>query len=227
MTRGLFITGTGTGVGKTLVTAALCWQIRGEGLGVQALKPVLSGYKATDKCNDAAVLLRSMGKSVNKETVAAIAPWRYKAPLSPHLAARKEVGPVAAKAVAQFCRMQAKASAVNISLVEGAGGILSPLNERETMRDLARQLTYPCIMVGGTYLGAISHMLCALESLAQTDLQLRGVVISQSEHCAGLAETAEAIGQFAQGSVNVYTIARTTIADEPWKSVPSLKALWR
>ncbi|MFQ5348786.1 MAG: AAA family ATPase, partial [Rhodothalassiaceae bacterium] len=79
----LFITATGTGLGKTLLTATLAHQLRRRDTAVRALKPVLSGYDESDPENDAAVLLRAGGQQADADAQAAIAPWRFAAPLSP------------------------------------------------------------------------------------------------------------------------------------------------
>ena len=87
----LFVTGTGTAIGKTLVTAALCHELRARGRPVRALKPVLSGYDPADRHeSDPGILLASLGEAVTEEAVAAITPWRFSAPLSPDMAAARE-----------------------------------------------------------------------------------------------------------------------------------------
>src|SRR5438309_11970589 len=85
--RRLFITAVGTGVGKTLVTTILCHQLTRMGRPVSAVKPIVSGFSAEDPDNDPALILRSLGRSPTADAMTAIAPWRFAAPLSPHLAA--------------------------------------------------------------------------------------------------------------------------------------------
>ena len=104
---GLFITGVGTGVGKTLVTTILCHQLRAMGRRVNALKPVVSGFVEGDPESDPALILRSLGIAPTTEAIAAITPWRFAAPLSPHLAARREGRSVSREDVVRFCREQA------------------------------------------------------------------------------------------------------------------------
>src|SRR5690348_8678812 len=102
--RGLFITGVGTGVGKTLVTTILCHQLREMGRSVCALKPVVSGFADDDPASDPALILRSLGITPTAEGIASISPWRFAAPISPHLASRREGRSVSLEDVVRFCR---------------------------------------------------------------------------------------------------------------------------
>ena len=90
MSGQFFITSTGTGIGKTLVTASLCWQLQKEGESVTALKPVISGYDATDLTNDSAQILMGCGVEPTPSAQEAISPWRFRAPLAPTMAAAKD-----------------------------------------------------------------------------------------------------------------------------------------
>ena len=85
--KSLFITSSGTEIGKTLVTAALCHQLTARGLKVQALKPVVSDFNDGDLETDTAVLLHALGQSATAENIDAMSPWRFQAPLSPDMAA--------------------------------------------------------------------------------------------------------------------------------------------
>jgi dethiobiotin synthetase len=117
---GLFITGVGTGVGKTLVTTILCHQLRELGRRVSALKPVVSGFVDDDPESDPALILRSLRIAPTREAVASISPWRFIAPISPHLAARHEGRSVTLAEVGQFCCEHAAKNG-SIRLIEGAG----------------------------------------------------------------------------------------------------------
>lgn len=201
----LFITGVGTEVGKTYVTAALIRALRAQGVAVDAFKPVLSGFDAArPQDSDAGVLLEALGRPMSE--IEAIAPFRYIAPLSPPLAAAREGKTIDFDAVAGACRAR---MGEGLLLVEGAGGVMSPLTERETMLDLIEELGLPVLLVAGTYLGAISHALTAIEVLRGRRLI---VAVSESaEPGASLAETCEAIASF--GRVPVTAIARGGTAE--------------
>jgi dethiobiotin synthetase len=200
-----FITSSGTGTGKTFVTTALCRELRAQGKKVTALKPVISGYM--EENSDTALILQSCGLAVNAKTIDGISPWRFAAPLSPHMAAAREGKTIALEMLVAFCRKAATADTT--LLVEGAGGVMAPLNNDHTMLDWMAALGWPVILVGGTYLGAISHMLTALKVLQNQPLQVTGIVISESEaSTVGLAETAETMEIFVRGAIPVVKIAR-------------------
>ena len=143
----LFVTATGTEIGKTLVTAALCHELRVAGRPVRALKPVLSGYDpATLAESDPGILLASLGEAVTEEAVAAIAPWRFAAPLSPDMAAAREGRRLDLAAILAFCR----AAEGDPLLIEGIGGAMVPLDDDHTVLDwISAELGAPALVVAG------------------------------------------------------------------------------
>ena len=221
MTDALFITGTGTGIGKTFFTAALTRALIRAGKRVQAIKPVVSGY-ADDCASDPARLLSAMNIPHTAEAIGAIAPWRYRAPLSPHLAARMEGNPPTLQEVVSFCRGHAHARP-DALLVEGAGGIMSPLNEHHVFLDLAAALGHEAVLLCGGYPGSISHALTAIAALGSRGLALRAVVVNAA---AGghkeAAAAADAIRQFAPGPLSVYNLPHAEHAD----SIDESEAPW-
>jgi dethiobiotin synthetase len=222
---GLFITGVGTGVGKTLVTTILGHQLRELGRRVNALKPVVSGYVEGDPESDPALILRSQGIAPTTEAITAITPWRFAAPISPHLAARREGRSVSREDVVRFCR-EAGADVRAIRLIEGAGGVMSPMTSDATCLDLIADLGDPVILVTGTYLGALSHTLTALEALRGRDATVRGIVVSESADSVGLAETVEALRTFGVPNIPIYPLPR--LAGDPpsrWRTGPTLTGI--
>ncbi len=164
--RGLFITSVGTGIGKTLVTAMLCHQLTRASRSMRALKPVVSGFRADDPTSDPCLILRSLGRDPTAEAIAAIAPWRFEQPIAPHLAARREGRVLAIEEIVQFCTAGfCQRDAFDHLLIEGAGGVMAPIDEKHTVLDLIVRLGHPAVLVTGSYLGAISHTLTALEVL--------------------------------------------------------------
>lgn len=211
---GVFVTGTGTDVGKTFVAAALIRHLRRHGRSVQAFKPLLSGYDpAAVAASDPGVLLAAGGQAITEAAVAAIAPWRYAAPLSPDLAAAAEGTAVDFDAVVAFSRDAARRAP--IVLIEGVGGVMVPLDQSRTVLDWMTALRFPVIVVAGSYLGTISHTLTALYALAQRNLDIACVVINESlAPGAGLEATAASIGRFAP-SVEIVPLARVPAGAEP------------
>lgn len=219
---GLFIAGVGTGVGKTLVTTILCHQLRSAGRSVSALKPVVSGFVEDDRESDPALILRSLGGEPTPDAIASISPWRFAAPISPHLAARREGRSVTVDEIAHFCRQQIGGPG-SIRLVEGAGGIMSPLCEGATNAHLIGRLGEPVVLVTGTYLGAISHTLTAAGSLMVMEMPPRAIVVSDSIDGVGLADTIEALREFGAGEIPIYPLPRLSGGpSERWRNAPSL-----
>jgi dethiobiotin synthetase len=223
--HGLFITSVGTGIGKTLVTAILCHQSRSRGQRTSALKPVVSGYLPDDPASDPALILRSLGVAPVPEAIAAISPWRFALPASPHRAARNEGGGPSLERVIAFCKQHERATA-DLLLVEGAGGVMSPLGETYTCLDLIEGLGYAVILVTGSYLGAISHTLTALAAIRGRNVPIRGIVVSESVPSAGLAETVESVQQFGGPDLLVCSLPRLSVkGDATYPSAPPLLGL--
>ena len=165
------------------------------GRPVIALKPVVSGYVEGDPESDPALILQSLAIAPTAAAIAAIAPWRFATPLSPHIAARREGRSVTRAEVARFCREQSGAGG-SIRLIEGAGGVMSPMTSDATCLELILDLGDPVVLVTGTYLGALSHTLTALAALRERAVPLRGIVVSESADGVGLADTVEGLREF-------------------------------
>ena len=155
MKRTIFITGTDTGAGKTVVAALLAQTLRGRGVTVGAFKPLCSGGRA-----DARILQEAMG---GRLTLDEINPWYFRAAIAPALAAKRE-----GKAVrlAQVCRHIEKAGkGFEIVIVEGAGGLMSPLGEDFDSLDLLTALRAEPVIVSANKLGVVNHVRLTLSAL--------------------------------------------------------------
>jgi dethiobiotin synthetase len=193
-----FVTSTGTDIGKTFVTAGLIRYLRQSGQPVAALKPVVSGYDpSVVETSDPAVLLRALGRQVSADEIAAIAPFRFRAPLSPDVAAAREGRSVDFDALVEFTR-SAIAQTTGMLFVEGVGGIMVPIDARRTVLDWMAALSLPAILVVGGYLGTISHTLTALDVLRRRGLSLVAIVVSESTRdTVPLDDTVASIARFA------------------------------
>jgi dethiobiotin synthetase len=203
-----FVTSTGTDVGKTFVTAGLIRTLRVSTQPVSALKPVVSGYDSSVvETSDPAVLLAALGRPVAADEVERIAPWRFRAPLSPDLAAAREGRSVAFDELIAFSRA-AIDSTNGILFIEGVGGIMVPLNGTHTVLDWMAALGIPLLLVVGGYLGTISHTLTALNVLTQRKLEIAAIVVSESErNPVELNDTVASIARFS-GGVEVIGLPR-------------------
>jgi dethiobiotin synthetase len=204
----VFITATGTDIGKTFVTAGLIRHIRGAGGAVAAIKPIVSGFDpGAWQGSDPAMLLAALGRPVALEEVERISPWRFKAPLSPHMAGKREGRAIVFQDVVEFCR-RSMAGNRGVLLIEGVGGIMVPFDDRRTVLDLMSVLRIPAILVAGSYVGTISHTLSALEVMARRNLDIAAVVVSESKgSAASLEETIATVQRFAD-AIDVVGIPR-------------------
>jgi dethiobiotin synthetase len=194
----IFITATGTEIGKTFVAAALIRHLRRTGRAVDALKPVLTGFDpATAAASDAGVLLAALGRPVTPSDIERISPWRYAAPLSPDMAARREQRPGDFNALVQFCRRAADASP-GLLLIEGIGGAMVPLDDRHTVLDWIAALRIPSVVVTGSYLGSLSHTLTCLDVFDRRQLAIKALVVNETPgSTVPLRNTAETLARFA------------------------------
>jgi dethiobiotin synthetase len=189
MNRGLFVTGTDTGVGKTIVTAALAIALRQRGLRVGVMKPAESGCPLEQGQllpQDALFLKEMSGCAAPLEL---INPYRLAPALTPALAAEHE-GVVIDLDHIRDCYDQLAATH-DIVLVEGAGGLLAPLTDRFSMRDLAVRLELPLLIVARNVLGVINHTALTITVARQTSIVL-GVVLNNSAPIAQAAEQSSA-----------------------------------
>ncbi|MGF1464032.1 MAG: dethiobiotin synthase [Maricaulaceae bacterium] len=191
-----FVTGAGTELGKTHVAEALLRAWRDRGLRPDAFKPVMSGFDPADPTDsDAGRLIAALDRPLNDTTLAAMAPWRFAAPLAPPLAAAKERATLNQNAIIEACQARVAAASAPL-LIEGAGGIMAPLTENATNLDLMVALGLPAIFVTGSYLGAVSHGLTGLAVLRHAGLELAAIVVSESETPgASLSETADMLSR--------------------------------
>jgi dethiobiotin synthetase len=195
-----FVTSTGTDIGKTFVTAGLIRYLREAGQAVHAIKPVMSGYNSSVvETSDPAVLLNALGLPIDAETIDRVAPWRFRAPLSPDLAAARESRSIDFDELIAFSRNEI-ATASGILFIEGVGGIMVPLDADRTVLDWMAALQIPLLLVVGGYLGTISHTLTALDVLATRHLKIAAIIVSESErNPVELDDTVTSIARFAHG----------------------------
>lgn len=177
--RGLFVTGTDTGVGKTLVACALARALVAQGARVAVLKPVASGAAATAvglRNEDALALgaCANLGQSYDE-----INPYCFEPPISPHIAANEaNIAIDIARIRADYGRLAARADWV---IVEGAGGWQAPIGRKQTMADLALALPVAVLLVVGVRLGCLNHAALTRESMAAAGAPFAGWVASVLE----------------------------------------------
>lgn len=165
------------------------------GLKADALKPVMSGFNPDDLAAcDAGVLLHALGRDVNKRNIEAVAPFRFVPALPPTIAAAREDRTIYFPDVVSACR-RAMAAATDFLLIEGAGGVMSPIAEGAKAIDLIAELEIPVLLVCGSYMGAASHSLTALAALDGRGIAVSGIIVNESG--AGTVTLAETMGLIA------------------------------
>ena len=212
----LFITATGTGIGKTFVACCMTWQLKEKRKDVYTIKPIITGFE-DGKENDT-TLLQSLQPGTSVED---ISPWRYQTPIAPSQAAQREGRAIDSNEVIRFCKDAIKSH--EITLIEGIGGALVPLRPNYMVVDWIRALDIPVLVVTGSYLGTLSHTFTCLESLTSRNIPVKGVVVSQSEE--ELIDLDETLSALQAGATSIPFLGLPRIAkEEPWKHAPDLTA---
>jgi dethiobiotin synthetase len=179
MSQGFFITGTDTGIGKTTASLALMPALQHHGLRVAAMKPVAAGCEHTPqglRNDDALQLMQQSSVQLPYELVN---PYTYEPAIAPHIAAQQADRPINIPHIVD-CYQQI-ASQADVVIVEGAGGWLVPLNDNETLADLACALQLPVINIVGIRLGCLNHALLTTQSIAASNLALAGWIANHVE----------------------------------------------
>lgn len=171
-----FVTGTDTEIGKTWVSCRLLEQASKAGGRCYGLKPVAAGGDDTPEGLRNEDALQLMAASSVKLDYDVVNPVLLKAAIAPHIAAEEEKRRLSAARLAGYVRGAVMSNEADLVLVEGAGGWRVPLNDRESMSDLASELNYPIILVVGMRLGCINHALLTAQSIAALNLRLVGWV---------------------------------------------------
>jgi dethiobiotin synthetase len=184
--RGLFITGTDSGVGKTRIAAALLRAFARRGLRAVGMKPVAAGCKRVD----GALVNEDVTALTAASTVAApvelINPYRFQSAIAPHLAAELAGETISLQRIGDaYVALAARADRV---VVEGAGGFLVPLNEGEDFGDLARLLELPVVLVVGMRLGCLNHALLTAEAVQRRGLRFAGWVANRLDATTAAVE---------------------------------------
>ena len=172
--HGYFITGTDTGIGKTLISCALIYKLRKQNVKTIGMKPIAAGADLTSqglRNEDALMMIQAAQTSLPYEL---INPTCYAEPIAPHIAAKMSNHPINVETILKsYKQLQQEAE---IIIVEGAGGWFVPLNDEQTLATLACDLTLPVILVVGMRLGCLNHALLTQHAIKSSGLTLAGWV---------------------------------------------------
>ncbi|HEX2392628.1 MAG TPA: dethiobiotin synthase [Solirubrobacterales bacterium] len=211
---GVFVTGTDTEVGKTVLAAAIARTLAAEGLRVAVFKPAVTGLEEAAEA-DHELLRRASGSAQRDEE---IAPYRYGPPASPHLAAAlagEEIEPARLREAAR-----AAAASAEILVCEGVGGLLVPLSSGYLVRDLAVDLGYPVAVAASPGLGTINHTLLTVEAARAAGLEVALVALTPWPAAPGEIERSNRETIAALGGVRVETLPHLDLAaPETWPAL--------
>jgi len=174
--KGFFVTGTGTGVGKTIVARALVRALVRRGISVRAIKPVESGVPLVDgapRPEDALALARACGTSAKDA-----GGYRFAAPVSPHLAAAMEGTRIEPAPILELLSLSL--DGIDVVIAEGAGGLLVPMNDDLLYGDLVARSGYSLVIVAPNALGAINSALTTVEAARARGMEVTGVILSMT-----------------------------------------------
>jgi dethiobiotin synthetase len=179
-----FITATGTDLGKTLLVSKLIAKLKSLNCKIDAIKPIASGYHIDDHNSDSYKIYQQLyndeKNEERQEKLNKITPWHFKEPVSPHFAAKINNQNLEFELINRFCQERIKLARKEQSylLIEGAGGIMTPINYQYSFLDLAIKLNINNIILIGNYLGSISHSLTAINSIINSGLKIHTIIIN-------------------------------------------------
>lgn len=206
--KNIFITGTGTDIGKTYVTHSLLKYDQIHNQQLTALKPLISGVTQENIYqSDTGLLLSAMGMELTPENIDKISPWRYQTPAAPDIAQRVEKQDFHFVELIKFCENQIKiANKKNRQvLIEGVGGVMSPISKNHTVLDWISALSMPTLIVAGTYLGSITHTLTCLFVLQKNNIPIVGIILNETQNSTiSMDETRHSLMQYTQVPIFTY-----------------------
>jgi len=217
--NGIFITATGTDIGKTYLTQHLLAFDQTQHRQFSASKPVISGWPENNKDiqhTDTGILLQNQQQSFTDNNINDLSPWRFTHPLTPSMAAKKEGKKITLAELVSHCQNKILQAKLNkqIHLIEGVGGIMAPMGEHYTVVDWMKALGVPCILVVGSYLGTLSHTLSAVAVLQMKGIELLALVVNETHQSnVKLDETVDCLQSFIE-PVPVFALSYKMI-DQP------------
>ncbi len=177
--KNIFITSTGTNIGKTYCTVEILKEMLNRKVLFNAYKPILSGFDIYNiKDSDSYKILKINNKEPEIEDIKEISPWLFEKPIAPSIAAKKENKSLKYNDVLEWCLKKSDNNIINI--FEGAGGLMVPIEKIKTLLDLMKDLNSKVVLVVGNYLGSVSHTLSAIKNLQHANLQIINIIINEN-----------------------------------------------
>ena len=183
--KNIFITSTGTNIGKTYCTVEILKEMLHRKVLFNAYKPILSGFNIFNiKDSDSYKILNINNKEPNIEDIREMTPWLFEKAIAPSIAAKKENKSLKYNDVFEWCLKKSDNNIINI--FEGAGGLMVPIEKIKTLLDLMKDLNSKVVLVVGNYLGSVSHTLSAIQNLQHANLQIINIFINENVNNDGI-----------------------------------------
>jgi dethiobiotin synthetase len=208
--RGVFVTGTDTEVGKTVVASCIAAALASRGERVAAFKPAVTGLGEAGELPDHELLRAAAGSG---QEPAAVAPYRYLPAVSPHLAARLAGETIDRTLLERSARRAAESA--DVLVVEGVGGLLVPLGDDYLVRDFAAGLVLPIVIAARPSLGTINHSLLTIEAARAAGLRVAGLVLTPWPAYPGALERSNRETIARAGRVEVSTLETVDVESVP------------
>mgnify|MGYP001255655808 CR=1 FL=1 len=186
LNNSFFITSTGTNIGKTYCAVEIIKALIKKKIEVNPYKPILSGFNLRKiEESDSYKILRTIKKDIDIKDIKSITPWLFNNAMAPSLAAEKENKNLDYNQVFNWCldKINYKNNKNSINIIEGAGGILVPIEKEKTILDLIIDLRIPVILVVGNYLGSVSHTLSVIKNIQLSKINIINIIINQNNNC--------------------------------------------
>ena len=186
LNNSFFITSTGTNIGKTYCAVEIIKALIKKKIEVNPFKPILSGFNFRKiEESDSYKILRTIKKDIDIKDIKSITPWLFNNAMAPSLAAEKENKNLDYNQVFNWCldKINYKNNKNSINIIEGAGGILVPIEKEKTIFDLIVDLRIPVILVVGNYLGSVSHTLSVIKNIQISKINIINIIINQNNNC--------------------------------------------
>jgi dethiobiotin synthetase len=202
----IFITSTGTNVGKSYILSALLHCLKDK-FKVRAFKPMISGFNFDDVPNDLYLICKYLDIDYNQQNINKLTRYFYKLPLSPDMAAIKEKAEAPEiDVIDKFISDNIADSNSELALIEGAGGLYVPLNDRQNTMGLIKKTADEVILVCGSYLGSLSHSISAYENLRSNHIKINSVIVTENlpksdELHINIADTVNSLNNFIEEDI--------------------------
>ena len=219
--KNIFITSTGTNIGKTYCTVEILKEMLNRKVIFNVYKPILSGFNISNiKDSDSYKILKTTNKKPKMEDIRKISPWLFEKAIAPSIAARKENKRLKYNDVLEWCLKKSENKIINI--FEGAGGLLVPIEKKKTILDLMKDLNSKVVLVVGNYLGSVSHTISAIHNLQHANLQIINIIINKNINSDDIdIEDTESL---LRSSLNKKIIIRKVNYSDTYKNI-SLKKI--